>query len=90
MAVTVLDEYQGRGLGKTLLRALLAVARHDGIEVLCFEVIPGNVAVQSMLAAIPADMARVDGLVEGRLAVADVPKGPHEDGLVAILGEFRS
>jgi len=89
VAVTVLDEYQGNGLGSALLRALVGVARHEGVEELCFRVVPGNTLVLAKLASIGADSSMVDGLLEGRLVIADLAKHPMEDELIEVFETFR-
>jgi GNAT superfamily N-acetyltransferase len=43
LAFTVLDEYQGQGLGGALMRHLVALARNAGLERLVAEVLPDNV-----------------------------------------------
>lgn len=90
VAITVLDRFQRRGLAKALLSALIAVARHDGIEELCFEVVPGNAAMRAMLDVLNAVTSEVDGLVEGRLLVPEIPPRPYESGVVSMIEEMRS
>ena len=43
LAFAVIDEYQGRGIGATLLRHLVLLARNAGIKELVAEVLPQNV-----------------------------------------------
>ena len=90
VAVTVLDEYQGNGLGSALLRALVGIARHDGVHELCFRVVPDNTAVQAKLSTIGATTALVDGLIEGRIVIADIPRHAMEDELVEVFEAFRN
>ncbi len=89
VAITVLDEFQGNGLGTILLRVLVGVARHDGLKELVFRVVPGNTRVQAKLSAIGADTTLVDGLTEGRIVVADIRKDVLEREVVEVLEEFR-
>lgn len=43
LALAVVDEYQGRGIGRALLRHLSSLARAAGIRTLIAEVLPENV-----------------------------------------------
>ncbi|MEP7098666.1 MAG: GNAT family N-acetyltransferase [Dokdonella sp.] len=47
-AVTVSDEWQGRGLGTLLMRHLIEVARHRGIKRMVSIDMAGNVAMRSL------------------------------------------
>lgn len=89
IAVTVLDEYQQRGLGSLLFEALVAVARADGIEVFCFAVVPGNAPVEHMIRDLQVKLDQTGSLIEGRLAIADLPVGSHEAELVAVIDLAR-
>lgn len=89
MAVTVVDRFQRRGLGRALFEALVAVARADGIEQLCFEALPENLAVQRIFRGIPLRLDPAHGLVTGRVAIADIPVSDREQDMVALLGEYR-
>lgn len=53
-AVTVIDEFQGRGLGKVLLTTLVRAAIGRGIRKFRAEVLPSNTAVQALLASVGA------------------------------------
>jgi len=90
VAVTVLDEFQGNGLGTILLRALVGIARHDGVDELVFRVVPDNTAVKAKLSNIGAKTSLVDGLIEGRILVADIPVDAIEAQVIEVLEEFRS
>jgi GNAT superfamily N-acetyltransferase len=75
-AVTVLDEAQGKGIGRLLLRALATVARaHD---VACFrgEVLAENVQMRRLLDEVGAKVHEDDG----RTFVFDVPLAWPADG----------
>ena len=45
LAFAVIDEYQGQGIGKALMRHLVAIARESGLDELFAEVLPDNVAM---------------------------------------------
>lgn len=90
VAVTVLDKYQGNGLGTILLKALVGIARHDGVDELVFKVVPDNSAVNVKLSAIGAETRLVDGLMEGRIVVSDIPIDSIEPQLIEVLEQFRS
>lgn len=90
VAITVLDRYQGTGVGTALLTALAAVAVADGLEALHIDVSPANRKVLEWLAAsgITLDDGG-DGLIKGDVPLRGVTV-PHADRLVAAMEEFRS
>jgi len=90
VAVTVLDKYQGNGLGTTLLKALVGIARHEGVDELVFKIVPDNVAVKAKLTSIGAQTTLVDGLIEGRIVVADIPTDSIEAQLIEVFEKSRS
>jgi ribosomal protein S18 acetylase RimI-like enzyme len=45
LAFAVIDQYQGQGIGKVLMRDLAAIARESGLDELFAEVLPDNVAM---------------------------------------------
>lgn len=64
VAVTVLDDWQGRGIGTVLLRRLTAHARAVGIDRLRAFVLPENVRARRLLGSAGW---RVEGRVDGWL-----------------------
>jgi GNAT superfamily N-acetyltransferase len=50
IGVVVADDWQGRGLGAALVRALLGQARARGVTALSMDVLPGNREVLAMIA----------------------------------------
>lgn len=52
-AITVVDDFQHRGVGRILLLELVAIARHHGIAAFRAEVLLGNDAVNGILAKVP-------------------------------------
>lgn len=90
VAVTVLDDYQGRGVGTALLQALVAVARADGVAEFRFEVVPSNTRVLEVLEALGAVVRVTDGLTEGRIGLGDFKLAvPREEELVEAMRAFR-
>jgi GNAT superfamily N-acetyltransferase len=90
IAVTVIDDYQRRGLGTLLFQALAAVARHDGVLLFRFEVVPGNEAMERMTRGIEMELDEGEGLVVGLFPVADVPPHPYEAEMVEVIQAARA
>lgn len=61
LAVTVLDETQGRGLGRRLVETLAFAARERGIETFEMSVLPGNSRVREFLRRLHAEFRGRDG-----------------------------
>ncbi len=72
-----------------LFQALAAVARHDGVSELCFEVLPENETVVQIMRALGIDVHTVEDMIEARLRVEDLPAGDHDGLLVAVMQEVR-
>ena len=62
-AVTVIDAYQGRGLGTLLVRLLLEAARSVGVEVLRGYVLEDNTAMLRILQRFAIETHRDSGNV---------------------------
>jgi GNAT superfamily N-acetyltransferase len=90
IALTVVDKFQGRGLGRVLFDALIASARANNVEELCFEVQPFNEAVRRMLAGLAANLDESGGMVKGRFEVASVPPSDLDDRYVELLARFQA
>lgn len=90
VAVTVVDKFQGRGLGRVLFEALVASARANNVSELCFAVQPFNEAVRSILAGVEATLEETDGMVQGRIEVASVPPTGLDERLVDLLTRFQA
>lgn len=88
-AITVLDSMQGIGVGRALLVALVAVARADGLEELWFEARADNAAVKRLLAEIEVGQQLLEGTIERRIRLSDLPPSTHELGLLAVIDEVR-
>lgn len=91
MAVTVVDDYQGRGLGPLLLRALAAVADRNGVATLFGWVLAENRQALAMLEGLGARIRRESAtLLHAELdaaAAADGLRGvPGGEALLAAAG----
>ncbi|HWB88333.1 MAG TPA: GNAT family N-acetyltransferase [Acidimicrobiia bacterium] len=89
LAITVLDAMQHRGVGSCLLRALVAVARADGIHELCFETQAANEAVLRLIREVEPVPLVTDGLIRSRIRIGEIPTGADEPGLVEVIDEVR-
>jgi GNAT superfamily N-acetyltransferase len=89
IAVTVIDKYQRRGLGGLLFGALAAVARHDGVLMFRFEMVPGNEAIERMTTGIPMELDETEGLLVGLFPIADVPPHDYEAEMVTVMESAR-
>lgn len=69
MALTVVDDYQGLGLGAALLNILLVRAEQLGIDTLRAIVLPDNYRVLRWMRRLGATTRYQDGLIELNLAV---------------------
>lgn len=90
VAVTVVDEYQRRGLGRLLFDALVAVARFDGVTELFFEVQPDNEPVLRVLRGVEVRFDPEQGVVTGRAIIDDVPVSDREADFVEVMVRFRA
>ncbi len=68
-AVTVIDEYQGQGIGTALLAALLEVARSNGIRRLRGYLMPGNRAMLQLCKRFNADVQRDGAFFRAEISV---------------------
>lgn len=89
-AITVLDDMQNRGVGRAILEALVAVARADGVEELCFEARADNLAVKRLLGEVEVGQFMSEGIIERRIRLSDLPPSENEDDLLSVLQEIRS
>ena len=89
IAVTVIDEFQQRGLGTLLFEALAAIARADGVEAFCFVVVPDNRPVRRVLERLDVQLTGSESLLEGKLAVADLPTGVHDVEMIFVMNQVR-
>jgi len=85
IAVTVVDEFQRRGLGRALFDALVASARASGVEALRFSIEPWNRDVVRMFPGVDVILDEQDGMLTGRVEVAGGPVSAHEREYVELL-----
>ena len=89
IAITVVDRFQRRGLGRALFDALAASARAAGIKSFHFAIEPWNRTVLRMLPGIEVGHDESEGMLTGRIALAEVPTSDHEEELVHLLDRCR-
>lgn len=88
IALTVVDQFQRRGLGRVLFEALVASARANDVDELCFAVQPFNEPVRRILEGVEANLDEVGGLVQGRIEVESVPPTDRDDQFAELLARF--
>jgi GNAT superfamily N-acetyltransferase len=89
IAITVVDRFQRRGLGRALFDALAASARASGIESFHFAIEPWNRTVLRMLPGIEVGQDESDGMLTGRIALAEIPTSGQEPEFVDLLDRTR-
>lgn len=91
VAVTVLDELQGRGLGTLLLECLAPVAAAVGFARFEFEVLPENRPMLRVLDKVGAGYAQEGGVVRGEIELVRMPPPPvPSDLLLDVVGSARA
>ena len=86
-ALTVLDEYQGRGVGRLLIEVLGVSARARGIAHFHFDVLAENAAMLGLLASMGATRTDDEEIVHLVLDVSRIPAPDIEEGdLIGLLG----
>jgi GNAT superfamily N-acetyltransferase len=68
-AVTVLDEFQGQGIGRAMLEQLIRTARINGFKVLRGYVLPGNRGMLKLCRQLHASIAYEDAFARVDIAV---------------------
>lgn len=76
VAITVLDDWQGRGIGEILVRHLAVLARESGIRRLLFLSLPENVGIAKLLARFDNTSKIEDGLVTTTIETHSIPPPP--------------
>ena len=90
VAVAVVDEFQWRGLGRTLFDALVTSAVHNGVGGLYFSVHPENEIVLRMMRGVGSRVDDSEGLIVGHFRAEDVPLGPHHSEFVELLKRYQT
>jgi GNAT superfamily N-acetyltransferase len=88
-AFTVLDEYQGQGIGQVLFRALVIAARASDVERLHFDVLADNRLMLGVLAKFgvpmdPISQGLTHGVIEVAPFVARLDTWPPAEALAAL------
>lgn len=91
VAITVLDDYQGRGLGSLLVQALAVVAADVGFRTFEFEVLAENHAMLALLRRLGASTTADSGVVHAEIAVDAISDPPIDtDELLTVVSTARS
>ena len=72
IAITVVDEWQRRGIGQILVRVLAEIGRSVGIERFVFEALPENQGIVRLLSRFGANHDFGEGIVSGSLEIASI------------------
>jgi RimJ/RimL family protein N-acetyltransferase len=73
LAVTVVDEFQRRGVARLLITVMAELARHLGIERFVFEALPENEALLRLLLGFGARYEMTDGVIAGSVDLNEIP-----------------
>ncbi len=86
-AVTVIDEWQGRGLGTAISQLLAERARAEGVESFSALLLAGNDQMHDVLASLgPAKvLSRDAGTIEVEVAIPEGGIGEHMAGVLRVL-----
>lgn len=91
VGITVVDEYQGRGLGPLLIECLAVVVRASGFSTMEFDVLAENKPMLRILEHAGVSLERDGAIVHGSIPAADVPLPPIDaDLLLAAVGSARA
>ncbi|HEY4607145.1 MAG TPA: GNAT family N-acetyltransferase [Acidimicrobiia bacterium] len=89
IAITVVDRFQHRGLGRLLFDALVASARASGVDSFSFSIEPWNRGVLRMLPGVDIELDEADGMLTGRLEIEDLPSDDLDTDFVEVLDRSR-
>jgi GNAT superfamily N-acetyltransferase len=86
-AVTVVDDAQGKGLGRFLLSRLIAAARERGIEVFSCDVLADNDGMRNLIRSLAPDAREHSHgpIVTVEMALADAVEAPDADARKGLL-----
>ena len=80
IALTVVDDWHGRGIGKLLVRLLAEIARSLGIERFAFEALPENERIVRLFDRFGATHELSDGVVSGSFEIGSIEPVSLEGG----------
>jgi len=81
-AVAVIDDYQGRGLGRLLLSKLADTARENGIDAFIAYLAPESPVVTHLLHNVSATITNEDGLLKVVVPIGDDDPGPGNQAML--------
>jgi RimJ/RimL family protein N-acetyltransferase len=86
-AITIVDDWQGRGLGTAMCQLLAERAREEGIERFTALLLAGNEQMQDVLASLgPANVISRDaGTIEVEVAIPERGIGEHMAGVLRVV-----
>jgi GNAT superfamily N-acetyltransferase len=73
LAVTVIDDFQRRGIARLLITVMAELARDLGIERFVFEALPENDALLTLLRGFGARYEMTGGVVSGSVDLNQIP-----------------
>lgn len=81
-AVTVLDDWQGKGIGRLLMRRLVRAAQERGVERFHVDILAGNSPMLSLLDEVSVELlpAREHGVLTVDLPLPDAPLDDPREG----------
>jgi GNAT superfamily N-acetyltransferase len=90
-ALAVADDYQGRGVGRLLVRALVVVARENGIERFVAYVLATNSAMTHLVHGLGGRVVfDGDGLMRAEVSLPDVGEEPASGELYDLVRQVAS
>ena len=85
IAITVVDEWQRRGIGQILVRVLAEISRSVDIKRFAFEALPENEGIVRLLGRFGATHEFGEGIVSGSLEIALIEPAPFLSGSILEL-----
>ena len=91
-AVTVVDDAQGKGLGRALLSRLIAAARERGIQVFSCDVLADNDGMRNLIRSLAPDAREQSHgpIVTVEMPLADAALAPDADARKGLLYRLLS
>lgn len=85
IAITVVDEWQRRGIGQLLVRVLAEIGRSVGIERFVFEALPENEGIVRLLGGFGAAHEYQEGILSGSMEIASIEPMSYSSGNILEL-----